>query len=186
MLAPGQGSQTPGMLLPWLDLPGARDQFSTGSKLTGLDLERLGTTATAEEITDTAVTQPLVVATALLAFDEVAKNGELADDGLAGPGRRGDEDVLALLELLARLDLEVVELEVQAGREAAAVGHGLGGAGLGCHVSLGWTGHAPTLRPDDDSPAPTGTSEANARSTPVTDAGSVPVACSSAHATPSG
>ncbi|SIJ32593.1 Uncharacterised protein [Mycobacteroides abscessus subsp. abscessus] len=44
-------------------------------------------------------------------------DGELGDDRLAGPGRRGDEDVLALLELLARLDLEVVELEVGAGEE---------------------------------------------------------------------
>src|SRR3546814_396696 len=58
LLAPGQGSQTPGMLTPWLDLPGTRDQIATWSKLTQLDLERLGTTATAEEITDTAVTQP--------------------------------------------------------------------------------------------------------------------------------
>ena len=55
------------MLTPWLDLPGVRDQLATWSKLTRLDLERLGTTATAEEITDTAVTQPLVVAAALLA-----------------------------------------------------------------------------------------------------------------------
>ena len=85
MLAPGQGSQTPGMLTPWLDLPGVRDQLATWSKLTRLDLERLGTTATAEEITDTAVTQPLVVAAALLAFDEFSKGSELpADAVIAG------------------------------------------------------------------------------------------------------
>jgi [acyl-carrier-protein] S-malonyltransferase len=73
------------MLTPWLDLPGTRDQIATWSKLTQLDLERLGTTATAEEITDTAVTQPLVVVAALLAFDEVRKNGELpADAAVAG------------------------------------------------------------------------------------------------------
>lgn len=71
MFAPGQGSQTPGMLEPWLDLPGARDRLALWSKAAGLDLLRLGTTATAEEITDTAVTQPLVVAAALLAYAEV-------------------------------------------------------------------------------------------------------------------
>ncbi len=85
LLAPGQGSQTPGMLVEWLELPGARDQLATWSKLTGLDLERLGTTATAEEITDTAITQPLVVAAALLAYDELAKQYPLpADTILAG------------------------------------------------------------------------------------------------------
>ncbi len=59
------------MLEPWLDLPGARDRLALWSKAAGLDLLRLGTTATAEEITDTAVTQPLVVAAALLAYAEV-------------------------------------------------------------------------------------------------------------------
>ena len=45
---------------------------------------------------------------------------------------------------------------------------------------------APSIAADDESPAPIGTSEAIARSTPVTAAGSAPVARSSAHATPSG
>ena len=74
-LAPGQGSQTPGMLAEWLALPGAADQIARWSQVSGLDLATLGTTATAEEITDTAVTQPLVVATTLLAFGELAKRG---------------------------------------------------------------------------------------------------------------
>ena len=67
LLAPGQGAQTPGMLAPWLAAPDARATVARWSDAAGLDLERLGTTATAEEIRDTAVTQPLVVATALLA-----------------------------------------------------------------------------------------------------------------------
>lgn len=76
LFAPGQGSQTPGMLAPWLDLPGASDRLALWSKAAGLDLVRLGTTATAEEIVDTAVTQPLVVAAALLAYAEIAGDGE--------------------------------------------------------------------------------------------------------------
>ena len=74
-LAPGQGSQTPGMLADWLELPGAADQISRWSQISGLDLATLGTTATAEQITDTAVTQPLVVATTLLAYTELARRG---------------------------------------------------------------------------------------------------------------
>lgn len=55
------------MLAPWLELDGAREQVAEWSRLSGLELSRLGTTADAEEITDTAVTQPLVVALSLLA-----------------------------------------------------------------------------------------------------------------------
>ncbi|MEU9809218.1 ACP S-malonyltransferase [Mycobacterium sp. NPDC050853] len=77
LLAPGQGSQTPGMLTPWLELPGVLDQVEQWSKASRLDLVRLGTTATAEEITDTAITQPLVVALTLLAYDELTKRGHL-------------------------------------------------------------------------------------------------------------
>jgi len=75
LLAPGQGSQTPGMLAPWLELPGAADRLAAWSEISGLDLVRLGTTADADEITDTAVTQPLVVAATLLAHEEAARRG---------------------------------------------------------------------------------------------------------------
>lgn len=66
------------MLTSWLELPGAADRISAWSESSGLDLARLGTTATAEEITDTAVTQPLVVAATLLAWEELTKRGLLA------------------------------------------------------------------------------------------------------------
>ena len=66
------------MLADWLELPGAADQIKTWSDIAGLDLARLGTTATADEITDTAVTQPLVVAATLLANGELVKRGLLA------------------------------------------------------------------------------------------------------------
>ena len=78
LLAPGQGSQTPGMLAPWLELFGAADRVATWSQISGLDMARLGTTATAEEITDTAVTQPLVVAATLLAHEELTRRGLLS------------------------------------------------------------------------------------------------------------
>jgi [acyl-carrier-protein] S-malonyltransferase len=67
------------MLTPWLELSGAADQIAAWSSISGLDLARLGTTATAEEITDTAVTQPLVVAATLLAHQELSRLGVLGD-----------------------------------------------------------------------------------------------------------
>ena len=65
LLFPGQGSQTPGMLAPWLN-DETKKMVATWSLHIDLDLERLGTTATAEEIKDTANAQPLIVAAGLL------------------------------------------------------------------------------------------------------------------------
>jgi [acyl-carrier-protein] S-malonyltransferase len=66
VFAPGQGAQSPGMLAPWLELPGVAEQVARLSEAAGLDLIRLGTVADAEEIKDTAVTQPLIVALGVL------------------------------------------------------------------------------------------------------------------------
>jgi [acyl-carrier-protein] S-malonyltransferase len=65
LTAPGQGAQTPGFLSPWLELPGLAERLGAWSELAGRDLIRLGTTGSAEEITDTSVAQPLLVAAAL-------------------------------------------------------------------------------------------------------------------------
>jgi len=66
ILMPGQGSQTPGMLAPWLDEPNLK-LIENWSLHIDLDLKRLGTTADTDEIRDTANAQPLIVATSLLA-----------------------------------------------------------------------------------------------------------------------
>ncbi|MEH1011746.1 acyltransferase domain-containing protein [Micromonospora sp. CPCC 206060] len=71
VLSPGQGSQKPGFLTPWLDLPGAEARLRWWSALAGVDLVHLGTAADAEEIKDTARTQPLLVAAALLAAEHL-------------------------------------------------------------------------------------------------------------------
>ena len=63
--APGQGAQAPGFLFPWLDLPGFADRLGAWSDLAGCDLIACGTTAGADEIRDTAIAQPLLVAAAI-------------------------------------------------------------------------------------------------------------------------
>src|SRR3984893_7213246 len=77
------------MLAAWLELPGAAERLAAWSQISGLDLARLGTTATAEEITDTAVTLPLVVAATLLSHEELTKRGLLSS------GETGQEMIVA-------------------------------------------------------------------------------------------
>ncbi|MCM0677439.1 acyltransferase domain-containing protein [Micromonospora phytophila] len=71
VLSPGQGSQKPGFLTPWLDLTGTEARLRWWSALAGVDLVHLGTAADADEIKDTARTQPLLVAAALLAAEHL-------------------------------------------------------------------------------------------------------------------
>lgn len=65
---PGQGSQTPGFLAPWLELPGVADRLHWLSTVAGIDLAAHGTTSDEETIKDTAVAQPLIVASGLIAL----------------------------------------------------------------------------------------------------------------------
>ncbi|MFF8604849.1 ACP S-malonyltransferase [Streptomyces sp. NPDC015346] len=81
LVAPGQGAQTPGFLTPWLELPGAADRVAAWSEAIGLDLAHYGTKADADEIRDTAVAQPLLVAAGLLS---AAALGEVAPGAVAG------------------------------------------------------------------------------------------------------
>ncbi len=85
--APGQGAQTPGFLAPWLEVPGVAERLGAASELAGCDLIRYGTTADADEIKDTAVAQPLLVAAALAAAGALASTP-------GGPGA-GPGDVRA-------------------------------------------------------------------------------------------
>ena len=93
LLFPGQGSQTPGMLQPWLT-DETKQVVAKWSLHIDLDLERLGTTASADEIKDTANAQPLIVAAGLLGAQALGLNkfavvaghsvGEITAAGISG------------------------------------------------------------------------------------------------------
>jgi len=68
IVCPGQGSQTPGFLAPWLELPGFRDRMAWLSAVAGMDLVAHGTESDAETIKDTAVAQPLIVGAGLISL----------------------------------------------------------------------------------------------------------------------
>jgi [acyl-carrier-protein] S-malonyltransferase len=118
LLAPGQGSQTEGMLSPWLELPGAADRLASWSTASGLDLARLGTSASTEEITDTAIAQPLIVAATLLAHQELTSRGLLADSEVIVAGHSvGEIAAYAIAGVLSADD--AVALAATRGAEMA-------------------------------------------------------------------
>jgi [acyl-carrier-protein] S-malonyltransferase len=71
IVAPGQGAQTPGFLSPWMEEPTFADRLAWLSAVADTDLVHYGTEADAETIRDTAVAQPLLVASGLLAALEL-------------------------------------------------------------------------------------------------------------------
>jgi [acyl-carrier-protein] S-malonyltransferase len=79
IVAPGQGSQKPGLLSAWLELDGVADEVALASAATELDLVALGTVADAATITDTAVAQPLLVTTGLVAGRQLLADGLVPD-----------------------------------------------------------------------------------------------------------
>jgi [acyl-carrier-protein] S-malonyltransferase len=139
--APGQGAQTPGFLTPWLEIPGLAEQFGAWSELAGRDLIRLGTTGSAEEITDTAVAQPLLVASAiavagLLGEPDAAAGhsvGELAAGAIAGVLTAADAIRLTRVRgesMAAACDAEATGMTAVLGGVESAVLAAIAEAGL--------------------------------------------------------
>ncbi|MET3467842.1 ACP S-malonyltransferase [Microbacterium sp. 1262] len=109
---PGQGSQSPGFLAPWLELEGARERLERFSELAEVDLVAAGTEWDADRIRDTAVAQPLIVAASLLSYSALVADGarpagvaghsvgEIA--ALAAGGVLSDDDAMRLVGLRGR------------------------------------------------------------------------------------
>jgi [acyl-carrier-protein] S-malonyltransferase len=120
ILAPGQGSQKPGFLSPWIEEPTAEARLRQWSELIDLDLVRLGTEADQDEITDTANTQPLLVAAGLLAAERLLAPGTAlgAADLVVAGHSVGELTALAISGVLS--PDAAVRLAAVRGREMAA------------------------------------------------------------------
>ena len=115
LLSPGQGAQSPGMLTPWLALPGADATLTRWSQLAGLDLVGLGVSADAEEVRRTEVAQPLLTAVALLSGRALLAGA--TPEAVCGHSV-GELSALALAGVLS--DDEAVVLAAARGRLMAA------------------------------------------------------------------
>jgi [acyl-carrier-protein] S-malonyltransferase len=121
IVCPGQGSQTPGFLAPWLELPEFRSRLETLSEVAGLDLVRHGTTSDADTIKDTAVAQPLIVGSGLAAAAVLLPQGPQSVGVTAGHSV-GEITAAALAGVLTDRDAMVFVRERGAAMaEASAV-----------------------------------------------------------------
>ena len=127
---PGQGSQSPGFLSPWLSVDGTAERLAAYSEWSGVDLVAAGTEWDADQIRDTQVAQPLIVAASLLSWNALPDRDVVA--GVAGhsvgefaaaaaSGILSEEDALRLVGIRGRAMAEAAAAE-QTGMSAVIGG----------------------------------------------------------------
>lgn len=124
VVCPGQGSQTPGFLSPWLELPSFKNSLLAMQEASGIDLVAHGTTSDADTIRDTAIAQPLIVAAGVAAFQALTEGKSASDSGIAGvAGHSVGEITAAVLAGVfdAKTGIKFVNERGQAMAKAAAL-----------------------------------------------------------------
>jgi [acyl-carrier-protein] S-malonyltransferase len=123
VVAPGQGSQSPGFLDPWIAEPRFKEHLQRISDSIEIDLLAHGSTSDADTIRDTAIAQPLIVAAGLLALEGLTpEKGKLKIGGTAGhsvgeitasvvSGILGEEEALRFVKQRSRGMADAAKLE---------------------------------------------------------------------------
>lgn len=132
VVCPGQGSQTPGFLTPWIEDAEAKALLASLSEASGVDLIAHGTESDADTIRDTAIAQPLIVAASLVSLHALeartgTKVAAIAGHSVgeftaaAGAGVLTPADALALVGLRGRA-MAAAAAEVETGMSAVIGG----------------------------------------------------------------
>ena len=117
VLCPGQGSQKPGFLNEWLEIAEFREQFSELSDAVSIDLIKHGTLSDEEIIRDTAVAQPLIVASSIATANLLKLSGIF---GVAGHSV-GEISAASIAGIISNQDaMQLVNVRAQAMAKAAA------------------------------------------------------------------
>jgi len=129
IVSPGQGSQSAQMLTSWIEDPSAASLLNEFSEFVGLDLIELGTKSNNDELKQTEISQPLIVATSLLSFELLGlSSAQLTKEKVAVSGHSVGEFVAARIaqSINNKTALELVAARgkamAQAARESAATG----------------------------------------------------------------
>ena len=127
IVCPGQGSQTPGFLSPWIEDSEARETLTQFSEFAGTDLTTHGTVSDEKTIRDTAVAQPLIVAASFLCARALgigrgeAPEGASAEKLLLAGHSVGEIPASALAGVLTEEQaLRMIKVRADAMAEAAA------------------------------------------------------------------
>lgn len=120
VLFPGQGAQTPGMLEPWLANPHVAPHLRELSEATDTDIVAHGTTSDADTIRDTAIAQPLLVATGIATARAVL--GDVTPGVVAGHsvGELGAAALAGVIDDATAMRLVTVRGNAMAAAAAAA------------------------------------------------------------------
>jgi [acyl-carrier-protein] S-malonyltransferase len=127
LVAPGQGSQTPGFLEPWIADHTARTALQRYSEVVGIDLIEHGTVSDADTIRDTAIAQPLIVAAGLITASALLGHGRREQLGGVAGHSVGEITAAAISGILSDEDALrfVRERSTQMARAAAQVRTGM-------------------------------------------------------------
>jgi [acyl-carrier-protein] S-malonyltransferase len=117
ILCPGQGSQKPGFMNSWLELPEYRSTLEAMSEEISLDLIKHGTLSDEETIRDTAIAQPLIVSASIA----TAKLLDLSSDQAVAGHSVGEVAAAQIAGILNQEQaMHLVNLRAQAMAKAAA------------------------------------------------------------------
>jgi [acyl-carrier-protein] S-malonyltransferase len=124
MVFPGQGSQSPGMLAAYGDMPVIREVLAEASDVLGQDIAKLVAEGPAEELNKTVNTQPVMVTAGYAAYRAWLELGGRVPEVVAGHSLGEYTALVAAGALSFAQALPLVRLRAQAMQEAVPAGVG--------------------------------------------------------------